>query len=491
MVTRVHNSPPLKYSVHHNSVSNLHRAVMERVFFHKDPVGNFVEPFRPVLGTFDRVTRAFTTKFDKQLQCATRHLIGPSSRQEFADMYTARRHTIYQAAVDSLNIKPVSRVDSYGAPFVKAEKINFTSKPDAAPRVIQPRTPRYNVEVGRYLKPLEGYVYRSIAKTFGGKTVFKGMDLCQQGLLMRRKWERFLRPVAVGLDAERFDQHVSPDTLTWEHTRYRKCYSGQDAVELNRLLQWQLHNRMFGRCPDGEVMYRTHGVRCSGDMNTAVGNCLIMCASIYSYANELGIKIELANNGDDCVVIMEHVDLDRFVAHLTSWFSNIGFVMKVENPVYVFEQISFCQMSPVWDGRTWIMVRDPRVALAKDCISICPLSTPELYRRWLAAVGEGGVHIAGGIPIWDPFYRCMMRSAHGYTPLSGTFMESGMMRLAQMMDRTSSVISDESRVSFYNAFGIDPAQQLVIEQAFTEHDWVSPGPPLRTWELNGCLEFPM
>jgi hypothetical protein len=80
---------------------------------------------------------------------------------------------VYQRAVDSLRSEPVRRDDARIKPFVKAEKINVSKKPDPCPRLIQPRSPRYNVEVGVYLKPLERLVYRAIAKVWGGQTVLK------------------------------------------------------------------------------------------------------------------------------------------------------------------------------------------------------------------------------------------------------------------------------------------------------------------------------
>ena len=43
-----------------------------------------------------------------------------------------------------------------------------TKKPDPAPRVIQPRNVRYNVEVGRYLRRFEHYLYRGIDEIWNG-----------------------------------------------------------------------------------------------------------------------------------------------------------------------------------------------------------------------------------------------------------------------------------------------------------------------------------
>lgn len=110
--------------------------------------------------------------------------------QEFPGLYQARRRTIYQKAVDSLLTKRVACNDSYLSTFLKAEKINFTAKPDPAPRIIQPRLPRYNVMVGRYLKPLEHKIYKALQQLSGDVVVSKGLTIDEIGQCIYRKWSR-------------------------------------------------------------------------------------------------------------------------------------------------------------------------------------------------------------------------------------------------------------------------------------------------------------
>jgi hypothetical protein len=131
---------------------------------------------------------------------------------------------VYRAAADSLSTIPVSKRDAVLSTFVKAEKINLTKKPDPAPRVIQPRSPRYNVAVGRYLKRLEKDIYRALKALAGDVVVMKGYNAGQSGEIIARKWARFNRPCAIGLDASRFDQHVSEAALRWEHSVYTQLF---------------------------------------------------------------------------------------------------------------------------------------------------------------------------------------------------------------------------------------------------------------------------
>lgn len=451
-----------RFGVHNNSVNNGRRALVERVFRYRDAEG---ELHPPPPCTADPTVRL--GRFTKALR---RHLFmhRPCDRQSFADMYRGRRRDVYLRAVASLAQQPVTTADSkITSGFVKAEKVNFTSKPDPAPRVIQPRTPRYNVEVGRYLKPLEHGVYAAIADVFGGPTVMKGLSAEGVAQELRGMWDSFRKPVAIGLDASRFDQHVRVEMLKWEHGVYKGCFLGADKLELAGLLKQQLVNRGYLRCEDGIIKYKVNGSRMSGDMNTSLGNCLIMCGLVHTLLAERGIKGRLANNGDDCVVIMESVDERKFCDGLKEWFWDFGFNMKVEAPVWRFERIEFCQSHPVWDGERWIMVRNPLISVSKDaCAMVRDFAYGKGAKKWLGAVGECGLRMTGGIPVVQEHYAAFLRhgdSGLGYCP---SVHETGMHFLAAGLQRAYRTPTEDSRVSFWEAFGISATHQLELEARF-------------------------
>lgn len=467
-------SAPIDFRVHNNSIVNLERALLERVFNVK--VGDsFEAPPKPSSSQFfaNKLSN-FKTRLRKSLPSTI-----PVSEFEFAQLYEGdRRFKIYQEAAVSLMYEGIARKDAEIRCFVKAEKINFTSKSDPAPRVIQPRSPRYNVAVGRYLKPIEKRVYKSIANVFGSTTVMKGLNAEERGRLIALKWGKFKHPVAIGLDASRFDQHVSVAALEWEHSIYLNCF--RENKELRRLLKWQIYNKGVGYCRDGSLKYKVDGCRMSGDMNTALGNCLVMCAMIWSYTQEVGvINVELCNDGDDCCLMVEQEDYNRVVENLPSWFRSMGFTMKIEDPVYELELIEFCQSHPVFNGTDYMMVRDINVALAKDCVFIKPLDNQKVYSKMLAAVGDGGLSLTGGIPVWQDFYKMLIRSSLGATPLSGDpTQETGMRRLADRMDRRYSPPSPECRYSFWRAFGLTIDEQIMLENHYSTKilEWGCPGP---------------
>lgn len=456
-------NPPLEILVHSDDINTLERAVKERVFFVKND-GEFSAPPRP------RDDESFFQHLLPFREAIHRFLpkTAPMTASQFAGLYTGRKKKIYEDAVESLCRNALTEEDSHIKVFVKLEKTNFTAKPDAVPRVISPRDPRYNVEVGRYLRSVEERLYVAIAKVYGDKTVVKGVNALESARIIKGKWDHFDDPCAVGLDAKRFDQHVSQSALRWEHGVYVDSFRCKDhRRRLSRLLEMQLKNTCRGYCTDGKLKYTVEGGRMSGDMNTGLGNCLLMCAMIYSYSKHLGVEVKLANNGDDCVVFMEKRDLQRFMAEVDVYFLDLGFSMEVEKPVFEFEHIVFCQTQPVCSGVVgeYMMVRDPRVALAKDCVSSTWYPAPRQRLGWMDAVGMGGMAMCGGIPLFQEFYARLIKD--GKFDRKITIVQSwGVRALGKDMVRSYSAITDATRASFYLAFGVTPEEQIETERFY-------------------------
>lgn len=454
---------PRKYGVHNNSLVNLRRGLVERVFNVEGPNG-LQRPPAPVEGQISR-------SLSDYLKLLRPHLpvTAPSTAEEFVECYKGdRRWRVYENARLSLLQRPVDRRDARLKTFVKAEKIDFTSKKDPAPRVIQPRDPRYNLEVGRYLKRLEHQILDAIAAVNDGvPVVMKGHNAQAVAGWMRVKWDMFSKPVAIGLDASRFDQHVSIDALKWEHGVYLSCFRGQDRNELRKLLSWQLHNSGVGTASDGYIKYTVDGCRMSGDMNTGLGNCLLMCAMVWSYCHSKGVKHQLANNGDDCVVICEQRDLVKFMDGLQQWFLDMGFTMKVEEPVSVFEKIEFCQTQPVWCGDAWVMCRNPWKCIPKDLVTFLDVNRLDTASDWMATIGQCGLSLTGGVPVLQEFYQCLLRNSQGGRRKEHPVLEGGFFMMAKGMARRHTDVPDEVRVSFWEAFDIMPSTQIQLEEHYS------------------------
>jgi hypothetical protein len=206
-------------------------------------------------------------------------------------------------------------------------------------------------------------------------------------------------------------------------------------------------------------------------MNTAMGNVLIMCGAMYSFVQSLGIRASLINNGDDCCLIVERGSLDRVRSSIPTFFSNLGFILDVEGVATTMEEIHFCQTHPVYNGSSFVMVRDPRVAISKDVTILRNWSQLE-YSVYLSELGIAGSAAYGNMPVWSAFYRCLSRSLvpsdvsdglrrHVRAPID----DSGLGRLSRDVDNRGAV-TWQSRASFAAAFGILPSVQLAIERYY-------------------------
>jgi hypothetical protein len=376
-------------------------------------------------------------------------------------LYNGRKRGVYQRAVDSLLVRGLTVADSFVSTFIKAEKVNFAAKVDPAPRVIQPRSPRYNVEVGRYLKLFEKALFTGFARAFGYPVVLKGMNADEVGACMHRNWLAFTHPVAVGLDASRFDQHVSRSALEWEHSVYNAAFQ---SSELRGLLRMQLRNRGIARADGYRVDYTVEGCRMSGDMNTGMGNCLLMSSIVIAYCEQAGVKHRLANNGDDCVVFLEAEDLAKLDG-LDQWFLEFGFTLTREAPRYVLEEVEFCQTHPVLVGGQYRMVRNPLTAMSKDCVSLLSWDTPEDIRSWCASVAACGLSLTSGVPVWQSWYSILQRAGGAINSgVDERVKECGMWYMARGV--REAVVDDCARVSFWRAFGILPDLQIALEQYY-------------------------
>jgi len=460
----------INYGVHANNLINLTRGIVERVF-HVVKDGNLSTVPQPIEGVFERLASI------RQRLVARATPTPVVAREEYPQLYFGRKRRIYERAYDSLCSRALRLSDSFVSTFLKAEKINFSAKADPAPRVIQPRTPRYNLEVGRYLKRFEKVLLGAFERVFGYAVVLKGMNAGQVAAALRNNWDQFKEPVAFGLDASRFDQHVSVEALRWEHSVYNRCFQ---SPELARLLRMQLTNRGYARVEDVCVKYEVSGKRMSGDINTGLGNCLIMSSIVISYCEQHGIQARLANNGDDCVVFCDRSDLARFDG-IDSWFLDFGFTLTREEPVSVFEQIEFCQAQPVLTSTGWRMVRNPFSAMAKDCVSLQGWANPLEIRYWAHTIGTCGLELTRGVPVWQSWYT-QLHSIGCEAPAGYVEQQMGGVGMAFMARGVQGgPITAEARVSFYRAFGIPPDAQVALEVEYATLPIVSDeGTPLVT-----------
>lgn len=447
-------------TTHNNSIDNLIRGVGERVLFTDKKL---TLPISNVGGIFERrcgvYKRSLVARLGKQ---------SPVSRQQFVDHYKGRRRTLYQAASDGLVLKPLRVPDSHLSTFIKAEKINLSIKPDPAPRVIQPRKPRFNVEVGKYLLPIEHKVYDAIDELFNSPTIMSKYNSKEQAGIIVDKWNSFKDPVCLGLDASRFDQHVGVEALQFEHDFYHRLFNSKT---LQKRLKRQINNVGYALATDGKFKYVKRGSRMSGDMNTSLGNKFLMCLMALAFIKTKNFKIEFVNNGDDCLMITEKRNIQSLQSNLKSYFADFGFNIVTEPPVFLIEHIEFCQCKPAKVNGIWRMVRNIKTCLLKDVTAVNLGHDIDMYKSWLFDVAGCGQTFAGDVPVLGSFYRMLKRFGveGNYHDKDARF--SCYRTLSKGMHIPFVTPDDYGRYSFWLQTNIHPDGQIALEDYFDNAVW--------------------
>lgn len=454
------------WGVHNNTIANLGRALHERVFKVKNSDGELVDPPRPRFA-FSSSTKEFQDRWERSLQPCRRW-----SHEAVVSGYKGRKAKRYAHAYESLLQTPVEEKDAHLTAFLKAEKTNLSEKEDPAPRLIQFPNPKYSLDLMTYLKFNEKNFMKAIDEVWGEPTVMSGYNCVDLGSQLSYKWSKFKNPVAVPLDFSRFDQHCSVEALRYEFDFYKRAFPGED--HLAWLLKQQLHPRGVAVAGDGAISYRCpQGGRGSGQINTSMGNKLIVCGLMWEYFQEIGLQASLANMGDDCVIFCEKQDEELLATTLTQWWLERGYNAVVEPTCHELEEIEFCQSNPVCVNGEWVMVRNPRKALTKDCISLQPSETPAQIAATYMAISTCGRIINSGVPISFALHECLYRASGKYTKrvdLTDEFVfksvEYGNYERMRGLTYVRRSISDSTRLSYYKAFGITPDVQISLENYY-------------------------
>jgi hypothetical protein len=388
--------------------------------------------------------------------------ISPISKEAFCDHYTGRRKTRYLEACKSLQDKAlVLPKEALVRAFVKSEKFS-PEKVNPDPRMIQARSPRFNVEIGCFLKPIEHHIYRLVDDD-GDPYIAKGMPPWARGEAIWKMWNSFHSPVAIILDGRRWDQHIAQEILQLEHDFYLACI---DDPWFRELLSTQLFNKVVTA---GGWRYKVKGNRMSGDMNTALGNCVIMLLMILTIARKLGIKVKVLDDGDDIVVMIDAKDLDLFMANVGPMFTSFGQEVKVEATAHRMEDIDFCQSRPVRTNTGgYTMLPNWRKIISQSTAGVRYWAEPKTRIDMAYSVGQCLLALYPGMPIVQTYASklCSMGK------FNRSIMDTDWMWKVLPTGKARGLgtlgpepITMDTRDSFASAYKVDPIDQVAIENA--------------------------
>lgn len=356
----------------------------------------------------------------------------------------------------------ISGKESTSKTFVKYEKIPIgkyeAGKP---PRLIQFRdfTYLYSLKkqvLGHSLAMKSG---ADIEWMFGqqANTVFtKLYDSYGIARVLFQSWSYFTEPVAICLDHSKFDGHYHAQLLSLEHDYWLRL---NPSRELKLLLEHQLVNR--GRTVHGHK-YKVTGTRLSGEYTTSEGNSVMNYAMLVSWLQASGVvNARIHVNGDDSVVIIEHVDQKKLLPY--SYFRNFNMETEEDRVVTDFRLISYCQAQPirvVKDGDfVWYMVKEPLRTLAR--LQYSDDRYLSVWQRYLSGIGLCELATNKGVPIMQTLSLVLI--SQSVKPL-GSVDKAPALHSGNLSE--VSQISDITRLDYEVAFGITPLLQKEVEDAF-------------------------
>jgi len=291
---------------------------------------------------------------------------------------------------------------------------------------------------------------------------------------------QFRNCVVYSLDGSRWDKHIADSILAIEHSVYRRMCPD---LWFCKLLSWQLTNHCHTQ---GGVYYFVRGNRMSGDMNTALGNCLLMVLMVSAAARHLGLsKWDLLDDGDDCLLFLEQDEEHCVTDRLVPVFLEFGQEVKLENRATVPERVVFCQTKLVWISGKPLMIRDWRKVLSQGCCGVRRWNVPKLVRSMLHAVGMCELALGPGVPILQEFALACIRNGDGKFPVGFADDEPIYMRMNRelrawghhaLTDAFAMPVTYANRESFSRTWGISPDDQISIElrlRQWTIHSVVS------------------
>lgn len=393
----------------------------------------------------------------------------PISAASYVASKKGSKRKTYERALANLRLKVHSLGELASLKFFVKREATVWSK-QQVPRVISPRTPEFNILLGRYLHPVEETIFAALGTLFPGDRPAIAKGLTQQAKAATIKHYMDIYGCCVGLDASRFDQCISRELLEVEHGLYRKLFPNSRL--LDQLLKQQMVVKGTGLCNDGFVKYRGRAMRCSGDVNTSLGNCVISVLLAKAYCDSIGITSNVFCDGDDLLLFVSPSSLS-LLADLPAFYLGYGVRMKVEPPAFELEQVEFCQAKCVWDGAGWVLCRNPFKALNTD--AFVPYALRQEHSLVLnRSVGLCGLTMAAGMPMLQTYYSKLIETGEtGKFESAGIATGMHMQHAIQVRAGHLPVVrpvDPECRVSFWKAFGISIDDQLLFEKAIEEWD---------------------
>lgn len=415
--------------------------------------------------------------------------IGRVPRAKFTALLgkkNGRKLKRYWGGINKYLRQGLTKKDSRITEMQKLEFYERSKIAEKEDRGIQFRSTQYNAALASHLHNVEE---RLIHLHDGEhRIVMKGLkpDECMKCIACGT--EDFKDPVFLCFDHARFDAHVHWLLLLVEYMIYYYCRRGNP--EMMRYLFWQLSNIGYSF---GGIKYMMRGKRMSGDVNTGLGNTLLNLCMLRALLAYFGIKGRVFLNGDDSVVICEREDAKIIMDNYKEFFAKLGMKTEGEMVDDLFKA-EFCQNRPCWIDGELKSVRDPMKVISTVGQS-GSTHDEQTMREVVKATCLCEFALNGtNCPVISPYVKRVYNTVeNARVMLDNRWRYKVEAYNLDIMGKTKipePAVSESSRYYFWRSWGIDPGEQIMIENQLIEQQ-VQLLPDRKEKVKNKVEEYPL
>lgn len=208
----------------------------------------------------------------------------------------------------------------------------MTTSKYKAPRLIQSRSPKFNIQYGRYIKPLEKRINKNFDFIGKGNYDTVAAKIHHKSLKYKYYTEG---------DHSTFDAHVTVAMLKLTHKFYSKNYPGDKIIR--QLSRKTIYNKCRTR---DNISYFMKGTRMSGDVDTSFGNSLINYAILSELLLIMDMVGDIIVQGDDFILFTnDPIDINLAAQHLLTFNMETKFKPSTTN----IHKVEFCKTKMVYN----------------------------------------------------------------------------------------------------------------------------------------------
>jgi len=398
-------------------------------------------------------------------KCLRHQEVTKISGEEAIEKYSGPKRKVYELALQQYKAFGLSAKDRLLKSFVKTAKTETPESDD--PRIIQARSPKFNVAISQYHQPVEHVIYNILSlRKYTGRPVSrmsaKGHNLWERAREINRRFSQFGEECVVAmLDCSRFDGHVRKYQQMGAHSLYGKLlYSAKYRELLSSTL------KSVG-VTSGGYKYKLGGRRASGDCDTACGNTVIMLAMLTGALFQLGVDdFDIYGDGDDVLVFTTRKYRKIITEKLPLLFHEMGHKLRYVDWAETLPEIVFCRSRVVQLDRGFKMCRDPNLVL-NTAFTSHKYFGDKFGAEMLKAYAYGYNAVHAGEPILGPLMRAMMDKV-GARPDLVAYDKDLHWTVKNAGELRGYAISNSARYSYERAWGVSVEEQLHTEAVLLE-----------------------